>query len=129
MERTPNCSTLASLVALVVLILLPVRSLCKEETYKSLTGGKPECCVSDDAELKRFDDTDYDSFVSLFGRRSAAQPNSHRNTPMTRKGHVDHILADLLGQKKRLASQCAKEYLQTRGRFINHERKRFQHIL
>lgn len=37
---------------------------------------KPECCVSGDAELKRFDDIDYDSFVSLMGRRSAAQTNS-----------------------------------------------------
>lgn len=36
---------------------------------------KPRCCVSGNAELKRFGDIDYDSFVSLMGRRSAAQPN------------------------------------------------------
>lgn len=39
---------------------------------------KFESGVSGDAftELKRYEDIDYDSFVSLMGRRSAAQPNS-----------------------------------------------------
>lgn len=37
MEKTPNCCTLPSLVALVILLLFPVRSWCKEDTYKSLT--------------------------------------------------------------------------------------------
>lgn len=39
---------------------------------------KFESGVSGDAftELKRYEDVDYDSFVSLMGRRSAAQPNS-----------------------------------------------------
>ncbi|KAG8007872.1 hypothetical protein GBF38_013588 [Nibea albiflora] len=76
MERTSTCCTLASLVALVVLVLFPVRSWCKEDVYKSQTEDKPECCVSGD-ELKRFDDMDYDSFVSLMGRRSAAQPDRY----------------------------------------------------
>lgn len=48
---------------------------------------KPECCVSGDTELKRFEDIDYDSFVSLMGRRSAAQLNSEliflQRTPRT----------------------------------------------
>ncbi|KAF1391563.1 hypothetical protein PFLUV_G00043410 [Perca fluviatilis] len=120
MERTPNCCTLASLVALVVLVLFPVRSGCKEDTYKSLT--EPESCVQEDAELKRFKKIDYDSFVGLMGRRSAAQPNSHRNTPMSRKRHMDRFLADLLGRR----TGIAPEYLQTRhGRFFNHGRQRF----
>lgn len=37
---------------------------------------KPECCVSENIESKRSDDVDFDTFVSLMGRRSAAQPNS-----------------------------------------------------
>lgn len=39
---------------------------------------KFESGVSGDAfrELKRYDDIDYDSFVSLMGRRSDSQPNS-----------------------------------------------------
>lgn len=37
---------------------------------------KPQCCVGEAAELKRFGDVDYNSFVSLMGRRSAVQPNS-----------------------------------------------------
>ncbi|XP_037619385.1 tachykinin-3b [Sebastes umbrosus] len=121
MERTPNfCCTLASMVALVVLVLFPVRSGCKEDTYKSLTEAKPECCIREDAELKRFKDIDYDSFVGLMGRRSAAQPNRH----------VDHILADLLGRRTDVACPCAEEYLQTRrGRFIGNGRQRFQRFL
>ncbi|XP_044033413.1 tachykinin-3b [Siniperca chuatsi] len=115
MERTPNCCTLASLAALVILVLLPVRCWCKEDAYKSLTqANKPECCVSRDAELKRFDDIDYDSFVSLMGRRSAAQPNSHRNTAMSRKRDMDPILAALMLRRTRMACPCAKEYSQTR---------------
>ncbi|TMS19413.1 hypothetical protein E3U43_003734 [Larimichthys crocea] len=89
MERTSTCCTLASMVALVILILFPVRSCCEEDVYKSQTEAKPECRVSGDE--KRFDDTDWDSFVSLMGRRSAAQPNSHRNTPLSRKEHADHM--------------------------------------
>lgn len=37
---------------------------------------KPQCCVGEAADLKMFDDIDYDSFVSLMGRRRAAQQNS-----------------------------------------------------
>ena len=37
MERTPICCTFASLVALLVLLLLPMRSWCKEDTYRSLS--------------------------------------------------------------------------------------------
>ncbi|XP_068576702.1 tachykinin-3b [Cebidichthys violaceus] len=118
MERTPNgCGTRASLVALVVLVLVPVRSGCREYTYKPLTEAKPECCAREHAELKRFKDIDYDSFVGLMGRRSAAQP----------KRHTDHIFADMLGRLTGMACPCAEEYLQTkRGQFINHGRQRFQ---
>ncbi|XP_056244087.1 tachykinin-3b [Seriola aureovittata] len=113
MERTPHCCSFVSLVALVFLILFPVRSWSKEETYKSLTEVKPECCVGEHAESKRFDDFDDDTFVGLMGRRSAAQPNSHRFSPMSRKRHMDHILADLLG-RRRTACPCTKEYFQQR---------------
>ncbi|XP_073323798.1 tachykinin-3b [Pagrus major] len=125
MEKTSNCCTLASLVALVILVLLPARSWCKEDTYTSLAEAKPRCCVSGDAELKRFGDIDYDSFVSLMGRRSAAQPNSHKNSPMSRKRHTDRILAALLGRKTRMACPCVEEHSQKRsGRLISHERQR-----
>ncbi|XP_065811031.1 tachykinin-3b [Labrus bergylta] len=122
MERSSNCSTLASLIALVILVIMPARTWCKEETYKSLTERKPECCVGEATELKRFDDIDYDSFVSLMGRRSAAQQNSDRNIQNTRKKNMDHILADLLGQKKRIPFPCAEEYLHKKGPFINEGR-------
>ncbi|XP_071349446.1 tachykinin-3b [Trachinotus anak] len=113
MEKTPICCNVVSLVALLILILFPVRSWCKEETYKSMTEAKPEGCV-EDAELKRFDDIDYDTFVGLMGRRSAAKPNSHRNIPMSRKRHMDHILTDLLGRRTRMACTSIQEYLQER---------------
>ncbi|XP_070693604.1 tachykinin-3b [Pempheris klunzingeri] len=114
MERTPSCCALVPLIALVILVLVPMRSWCKEDTYRSLTDAKSECCVSGDAELKRSADIDYDSFVSLMGRRSAAQPNSHRNAPMSTKRYMDHALADLLGLRTRLACPCTAEYLHTR---------------
>ncbi|XP_034538752.1 tachykinin-3b [Notolabrus celidotus] len=129
MARSPSCSTLASLLALVFLVLLPVTSWCKAETYKSTTKGKAECCVSEDAELKRFDDLDYDSFVSLMGRRSEAQPNSHKNTLTQRKGHINHILTDLLGQKKGFTLPGPEEYQQTQRRFTDSGRQRPQRIL
>ncbi|XP_067443609.1 tachykinin-3b [Thunnus thynnus] len=112
MEKIPNCCTFASLVALVILVSFPVRSWCEEDAYKSLPEEKPECCVSKDAEMKRLDDIDYDSFVSLMGRRSAPQPDSNRNNRWSRK---------------RMACPCAQtEYLQTRrGGFITHNRQRF----
>lgn len=112
MERTSNYCTLASLVALIILVLFPVTSWCTEETkvrVASLTrhsikscdlwpvapghcckrtstfsgcllflfcffAFQTKCCGH--AALKRFDDIDYDSFVSLMGKRSAAPPNS-----------------------------------------------------
>ncbi|XP_050930757.1 tachykinin-3b isoform X2 [Lates calcarifer] len=114
MEKTSNCCSFASLIALVILVLLPVRSWCKEDTYKSLTEAKPECCASEGPDLKRFDDIDYDSFVSLMGRRSAAQLNSQRNFPMSRKRHMDNILAEFLGRRTRMACPCTQEYLQKR---------------
>uniref|UniRef100_A0A665VW75 Uncharacterized protein n=1 Tax=Echeneis naucrates TaxID=173247 RepID=A0A665VW75_ECHNA len=95
MEKTPNCCGFVSLVVMVVLILYPLSSWCEEETYKSLA--EPACCVGEDAEMKRFDDIDYDSFVSLMGRR-AAQPSGHRKIPMSRKRNVDHTLRNLLGR-------------------------------
>ncbi|KAM8757541.1 tachykinin-3b isoform 2-T3 [Acanthopagrus schlegelii] len=102
MEKTSNCRTLASLGALVILVLLPARSWCEEDTYSSLAEAKPRCCVSGDAELKRFGDIDYDSFVSLMGRRSAAQPN-------------------------RMACPCVEEHSQKkkRGQLINRARQSF----
>ncbi|CAJ1051080.1 tachykinin-3b [Xyrichtys novacula] len=109
-----SCSTLASMLALVILISLPAVVLCKEVNYKSTKEGRAGCCVGEDA--KRFDDIDYDSFVSLMGRRSAAQPNSHKNTGMMRKRPFlqDHVLADLFGQKKRTGTgvlfPCPEEY-------------------
>ncbi|XP_035802742.2 tachykinin-3b [Amphiprion ocellaris] len=99
MGRTANCCTAASLAALIILVLFPVRSMCKEEIYKALREAKPDGCLGEDAALKRFDDIDYDSFVSLMGRRSAAQPNSQKNMPVPRKRHIDEVLADLLGQR------------------------------
>uniref|UniRef100_A0A3Q1GIB6 Neuromedin-K n=1 Tax=Acanthochromis polyacanthus TaxID=80966 RepID=A0A3Q1GIB6_9TELE len=93
MGRTANCCTVASLAALIILVLFPVRSMCKEETYNPLRQEKSDGCLSEDAASKRFDDIDYDSFVSLMGRRSAAQPNSELS------GHSDEVLADLLGQR------------------------------
>uniref|UniRef100_A0A3Q1H4S0 Neuromedin-K n=1 Tax=Anabas testudineus TaxID=64144 RepID=A0A3Q1H4S0_ANATE len=98
MEKTPNIGSLASLVALAILILFPVRSWCKEDIYKSLTVVKPQCCVGEAAELKRFGDVDYNSFVSLMGRRSAVQPNSDF-TVLSYAGRVDLIFADLLGRR------------------------------
>ncbi|KAM8757539.1 tachykinin-3b isoform 1-T2 [Acanthopagrus schlegelii] len=117
MEKTSNCRTLASLGALVILVLLPARSWCEEDTYSSLAEAKPRCCVSGDAELKRFGDIDYDSFVSLMGRRSAAQPNRH----------ADHVLAALLGRKTRMACPCVEEHSQKkkRGQLINRARQSF----
>uniref|UniRef100_A0A8C2XMC1 Neuromedin-K n=1 Tax=Cyclopterus lumpus TaxID=8103 RepID=A0A8C2XMC1_CYCLU len=101
MERTTNCCrTRASLVTLVAFVIFPVRSGCSEYNYKSLTEAKPECCIREDAELKRSRDIDYDSFIGLMGRRSVAQP-------------------------KRMACPCVEEYLQTkRGQFINYGRQR-----
>ncbi|XP_054472073.1 tachykinin-3b [Anoplopoma fimbria] len=121
MERTPNCCcTRASLVALVILVLFPVRSGCKEYTYKSLTEAKPECCVREDAVMKRLKDLDYDSFVGLMGRRSVAQPNRH----------MDHIFADMLGLRTGSACPCAEDYVETkRSQFISHGRQRFQRFL
>ncbi|XP_059185315.1 tachykinin-3b [Centropristis striata] len=122
MERTPNCWTLASLVALVVLGLFPVRSGCKEVTYISLKKARPECCVREDPEFKRYQDIDYDSFVGLMGRRSPAQPNRH----------TDQILADLLRRRTitGMACPCDEEYLQTTGsRLISQGRQRFQRFL
>ncbi|KAL7407023.1 hypothetical protein ABVT39_001772 [Epinephelus coioides] len=103
MEKTPNCYTLASLVALVVLVLLPARSGCEEDTYKSLTEAKLECCARGAAPLKRFKDIDYDSFVGLLGKRSAAQPNRQ----------MDHVLADLLWRRTGMACPCDRAYVQT----------------
>ncbi|XP_068172327.1 tachykinin-3b [Antennarius striatus] len=106
MERALNCCTLALWVVLAILILFPVRSQCKEEDYNTLT----DCCAG--AELKRFDDIDYDSFVGLMGRRNAARPNRH-------------ILAVLLQRRARMACPCAKEYsLERRGRVVNHVKQR-----
>uniref|UniRef100_A0A672JNW1 Neuromedin-K n=1 Tax=Salarias fasciatus TaxID=181472 RepID=A0A672JNW1_SALFA len=69
MERLSVCCVLASLVLLMTLVCFPVSS-----------------CYT---QLKRFDDgIDYDTFVSLMGRRSAATPN--RN--------INGILAELLGR-------------------------------
>ncbi|XP_051271785.1 tachykinin-3b [Dicentrarchus labrax] len=98
MERTSNCCTVASLVVLVILVLFPLRSWCKEDIYKATSQAKPECCISEDVE-KRSDDIDYDTFVSLMGRRSAAQPNSQRNAQMSKKRYMDQILAALLGRR------------------------------
>ncbi|KAF3689776.1 hypothetical protein EXN66_Car005448 [Channa argus] len=97
MDKSPNTCTLASLVAMVILILFPVTCWCEEDVYKSLMEVKKECCVGAQAELKRFGDIDYDSFVSLMGRRSVGQPKNHKNIPMSGKGRVKDILADLLG--------------------------------
>ncbi|XP_069007232.1 tachykinin-3b [Embiotoca jacksoni] len=99
MEKTPNCCSVASLVALLLLVFLPVSCWCKEDAYMSLRQVKPGGCVGEDAVLKRFGDVDYDGFVSLMGRRSAAPPNSQRNTAVSRKRHVDDILDDLLGRR------------------------------
>ncbi|XP_038552641.1 tachykinin-3b [Micropterus salmoides] len=102
MERTPNCCAITSLIALAILVLFPVRSWCEEDTYKlPAQANKPECCVNGAAQLhKRFDDIDYDSFVSLMGRRSAAHA----------KRDMDHIFTALLGRRTRIVCPCAKEY-------------------
>ncbi|XP_069372950.1 tachykinin-3b [Paralichthys olivaceus] len=103
MERTPICCTFASLVALLVLLFLPVRSWCKEDNYRSLSEANTECCK----DVRRFDDIDYDSFVSLMGRRSTTQTNGQRNAPMSRKrSHMDHILADLLLRRTTTGNEC-----------------------
>ncbi|XP_034440946.1 tachykinin-3b [Hippoglossus hippoglossus] len=113
MERTPICCTFASLVALLVLLLLPVRSWCKEDNYRALSEANTECC--EDVAIRRFDDIDYDSFVSLMGRRSAAQTTRQRNAPMSRKRQKENILADLLWRRTRKDCVCTQKSSQ-RGR-------------
>ncbi|XP_077948237.1 uncharacterized protein LOC144388935 [Gasterosteus aculeatus] len=115
MGRPSNgCGTLA---LLIVLLLFPVRSGCKEYAYKSLTENKPECCDTEDAMLKRLKDVDYDGFVGLMGRRSVAK----------HKRHIDHMFADMLQRQTGMACPCVGEYLTTNGGpFINNGGKRFQ---
>ncbi|KAM9859861.1 uncharacterized protein ACBR49_013765 [Aulostomus maculatus] len=116
MERKPNyCCTLASLAALFFFLSFPARSWSKLDDYKPLKEDKQECCLGDVLALKRFDDLDDQSFVSLMGRRSAAQAN----------GNVDHIFADLMRRETRKARVCAQNHLHPRsGRLINHRRPR-----
>uniref|UniRef100_A0A3B5A9R5 Neuromedin-K n=1 Tax=Stegastes partitus TaxID=144197 RepID=A0A3B5A9R5_9TELE len=96
MGRTANCCTLALLTALIILVLFPVRSMCEEETYESLREAKSDEC--EDTALKRFNDIDYDTFVSLMGRRSVAPPSSEFCFAVSVFRHIDQVLADLLGQ-------------------------------
>uniref|UniRef100_A0A3Q3L0E7 Neuromedin-K n=1 Tax=Mastacembelus armatus TaxID=205130 RepID=A0A3Q3L0E7_9TELE len=104
MEKTPNSCTLASLVALVVvLVLFPVSSWCKEETYKSKETN-PGRCLSEDIESKRSSDISYDSFVGLMGRRSAAQ----QNRAQIKLQPVFSLYAT------GTACPCSQEYLQKR---------------
>ncbi|KAL6111539.1 uncharacterized protein ACO6RY_08497 [Pungitius sinensis] len=108
-----GCGTLAFLI---VLVLFPVRSGCKEYAYKPLTENKPECCVTEDAMLKRF--KDYDGFVGLMGRRSVAQHNRH----------VDHMFADMLRRQTGMACPCVEAHLTTNGGpFINDGGQRWEH--
>ncbi|XP_071391364.1 tachykinin-3b [Centroberyx affinis] len=123
MERTANSWTLATLTALVFLLSCPVRSWCKEDTYKLLTENKPECLPNDFADLKRFSNIDYDSFVGLMGRRSA----DRRGTPISRKRDLDDFFTSLLGRK---TSEPRGDYSQARGGlFVNHGRLRFQRFV
>ncbi|KAM3621039.1 uncharacterized protein V6R79_005141 [Siganus canaliculatus] len=91
MERSSNYCTLGPRITFLILVLFPVRSWCNEDTYQPLTETRPECRVGGDAEFKRFEDIDDDSFVSLMGRRSASLP----------KIDMSHVLAALLGQRTR----------------------------
>uniref|UniRef100_A0A673CTM0 Uncharacterized protein n=1 Tax=Sphaeramia orbicularis TaxID=375764 RepID=A0A673CTM0_9TELE len=86
MERTSNCSTFALVAVLIVLFTFPVMSWCQDDVYE--TPAEPDSCIDEDVAWKRFDDIDNDSFVSLMGKRGAAQPNRH----------IDHISAGLFGR-------------------------------
>ncbi|KAK5933857.1 hypothetical protein CgunFtcFv8_014305 [Champsocephalus gunnari] len=82
MEKSPNCRcSLTSLVALIILVLFPLMSECKVDTYTSLKEAK---------------DMDYGSFVGLMGRRSAAHPNRR----------MAHTLADLVNHWCQRFLQC-----------------------
>lgn len=84
---------------LVLLVLVSVSSLCARDTCKSIARGankhkrhlnvakqkndklffiqakiKNSLTENPFTELKQYEDIDYDSFVSLTGRRDAAQP-------------------------------------------------------
>ncbi|KAG7238262.1 hypothetical protein INR49_030973, partial [Caranx melampygus] len=61
-----------------VLLLFPVRCWSEDETYGSLTEAQPQRCAAQDAEQKRVDDIDYGTFISLMGKRRAAQTDPHR---------------------------------------------------
>ncbi|XP_063766484.1 tachykinin-3b isoform X1 [Eleginops maclovinus] len=89
MEKTPICRcSLTSLISLIVLVLFPLMSECKVDTYTSRKEATPECCrVRGDAGLKKSKDVDYDSFVGLMGR-SAAHPNRR----------MAHTLTDVFGR-------------------------------
>ncbi|KAK5872327.1 hypothetical protein PBY51_013041 [Eleginops maclovinus] len=106
MEKTPICRcSLTSLISLIVLVLFPLMSECKVDTYTSRKEATPECCrVRGDAGLKKSKDVDYDSFVGLMGR-SAAHPNRR----------MAHTLTDVFGRITGKACPCPRRYLPTRS--------------
>ncbi|XP_076012734.1 tachykinin-3b [Genypterus blacodes] len=122
MERIINCCSLAVLAVFLTLFSSP-GSGCKEFPYRSPTDDNPGGCGSDAAALKRFGDIDYDSFVSLMGRRSADKPDDLGNDPVLRKGDIIHVLSGLLGQKN---SQSKEASQARRGLFLPQGRLRFQ---
>ncbi|KAK7877423.1 hypothetical protein WMY93_031868 [Mugilogobius chulae] len=71
MKRMYNCCTLASVSALVILVVFPEMSCSKLDRYDTQTESDVRCCVVQDISVRRYEDIDQDSFVSLFGRRSA----------------------------------------------------------
>lgn len=99
-ERKSGCCTFTSGTMLVLLVLLSVSSLCARDTCKAsrevqtntsaismwqsrrminclfFIQAKIKNSLTENpfTELKQYEDIDYDSFVSLTGRRDAAQP-------------------------------------------------------
>uniref|UniRef100_A0A3P8UYS2 Uncharacterized protein n=1 Tax=Cynoglossus semilaevis TaxID=244447 RepID=A0A3P8UYS2_CYNSE len=61
-----------------IFLVVPPVSSTSRLLFQDLT----PCCGGKDVELKRFDDYDYDRFVSLMGRRSAAQSDGESFRPI-----------------------------------------------
>uniref|UniRef100_A0A673YVI6 Tachykinin precursor 3b n=1 Tax=Salmo trutta TaxID=8032 RepID=A0A673YVI6_SALTR len=80
-----NSWALAILTLLVILISCPMESDCEEEFYNSKLQFRQDYLSSDLTHSKRYSDTDYDTFVGLMGRRSAAD--------------MDGVFVGLLGRR------------------------------
>uniref|UniRef100_A0A8C7CF51 Tachykinin precursor 3b n=1 Tax=Oncorhynchus kisutch TaxID=8019 RepID=A0A8C7CF51_ONCKI len=110
-----NSWALAILILLVILISCPMESDCEEEFYNSKLQFRQDYLSGDLTHSKRYSDIDYDTFVGLMGRRSAAD--------------MDGVFLGLLGRRSSrsaIPQPWGEEYPQPRGGIlINNGRLRF----